>query len=103
MIFVSRAKYMSALSQSATWQAMFTQERQKHNETIKEWNELIGWLNRFGGRKAIDIRLNSQPPQLSKDDIRKLIQLVHPDKHQGKPLAVEMTARLLAIKVKDHL
>lgn len=36
--------------------------------------------------------------RISTDDIRKLIQLCHPDRHDGSPLAVEMTQKLLKMK-----
>ena len=37
-------------------------------------------------------------PQFSDDDLRRLIQLCHPDKHDGKQMAQDMTAKLQAMR-----
>lgn len=38
------------------------------------------------------------PTVLSTGDIKRLISLCHPDKHGGKPMAVEMTQKLLSLR-----
>ncbi len=40
----------------------------------------------------------AQTPQLSKDDVRRLLQLCHLDKHNDSTLSVEMTQKLLKMK-----
>lgn len=38
------------------------------------------------------------PTSLSPGDLKRLISLCHPDKHGGKPMAVEMTQKLLSLR-----
>ena len=68
--------------------------KQAHNDLMVEWNTLIGRINAKGGESF----LNSDPVQLTQDEIKKLLQLCHPDKHDGKQLAVDMTQRLLELR-----
>ena len=43
-------------------------------------------------------RSKSFTSELDPDDLRKLINLCHPDKHGGKSVAAEMTQKLLELK-----
>lgn len=71
----------------------------KYNALHKRWNELIDKLNAKGGQEFIDEGvLPCELPQLTQEDIRRLILLVHPDKHEGKPMAVELTQKLLKMR-----
>jgi hypothetical protein len=36
--------------------------------------------------------------QFNAEDIKRLLQLCHPDKHDGKAIATEMTQKLLKLK-----
>lgn len=44
------------------------------------------------------VRVTVTGGQLSTDDIKRLLMLCHPDKHDGKPMATEMTAKLLQLR-----
>lgn len=61
-----------------------------HNALIDRWNSLVRHVNATAN--------TCTQPHLSQEDIKRLIVLVHPDKHGGKPLAVEMTQRLLQLR-----
>lgn len=63
------------------------------NEKIDEWNKLVRIINGKGGQAFLD-----RAVLLSKEDINTLIQLVHPDKHQGKESATRMTQLLLTLR-----
>lgn len=67
---------------------------------IKKWNELVGRINKLGGMDFIrkGEQRAKQISQFTDDELTKLIQLCHPDKHDGKPMANEMTAKLLTMK-----
>lgn len=39
-------------------------------------------------------------PQLSQDDIKRMLILCHPDKHGGKTIATEVTQKLLQLRGK---
>jgi len=67
----------------------------KYDKLLAQWNELVGQINAKGGRDFLD---GSGFPRLSKDDITRLLQLCHPDKHGGKPQAVDMTQKLLRLR-----
>lgn len=37
-------------------------------------------------------------PQFSEDDLRRLLQLCHPDKHNGKQMAINMTVKIQKLR-----
>lgn len=43
---------------------------------------------------------NNNEKPLDNKDIKKLLQLCHPDKHNGSNLASEMTSKLLSMRLK---
>jgi len=49
-------------------------------------------------RRGIDTRSGGESTQFDQEEIRKLIWLAHPDKHDGKPAAQEMTQKLLRMR-----
>jgi hypothetical protein len=67
----------------------------KHGALSRKWNELVNQINRKGGQRFLD---GMPAAQLSADDVRKLLMLCHPDKHGGKQMAHDMTAKLLAMR-----
>lgn len=58
-----------------------------------EWNKLVKKINKKGGEDFLE-----QKQVLSKEEIKTLISLCHPDKHNGKKSAVEITQRLLELR-----
>lgn len=60
------------------------------------WNGLVERINVKGGEKFLESA--TIQPQFTKDELTKLVLLCHPDKHGGKPMANEITKKLLAIK-----
>lgn len=70
----------------------------KHNKRVEEWNDLVGFVNKFGGRKGIRNMKKSQDSEFSKEDIQRLLMLCHPDKHDGKQMATDITVKLLKLK-----
>jgi hypothetical protein len=65
---------------------------------VLKWNHLVDKVNQAGGEKAL-MNQQSNPTQFSQEDIRRLLQLCHPDKHDGKQSAVEMTQKLNRMKI----
>lgn len=61
---------------------------------IIKWDELVARINAKGGEAF----LNSNPKQLSAREIKKLLMLVHPDKHGASKLSEEMTILLLSLR-----
>ena len=74
------------------------------NQMIRKWNRLVDRVNAAGGERI----LNGTSPAandlgLTSADIKRLLQLCHPDRHRNSDLAVEVTQKLLALRelVKD--
>lgn len=81
-------KYADALER-----AQFFYE--EYNRVTTRLNALIDIINANGGEDFLLMKLQSQ---FSEEELTKLINLCHPDKHDGKPMAVEMTQKLLTLK-----
>lgn len=71
--------------------------RYKYNSLLNRWNNLVDRVNDAGGEQFLrnGVQTNAQ---FSQEDIKRLLQLCHPDKHDGKQSAVEMTQKLLKMK-----
>lgn len=91
-MFVSKSKYREAVNRAAMFEAQVKAHAQK-------WNDLVRQINQKGGQQFLDHGVYPPPPsQFTQDEIQKLIMLCHPDKHNGKPMAVELTQKLLKLK-----
>jgi hypothetical protein len=69
----------------------------KYYRLLNEYTVLVREINRKGGRNFLD---NARLPALTsseftQEDIKRLIQLCHPDKHNNSTIAKEITAKLL--------
>lgn len=68
----------------------------------REWNALVERINAKGGENFL--RYGSIYPTqptfvpFTDSELRKLLMLCHPDKHDGKELAVEMTKKLNSLR-----
>lgn len=71
----------------------------KYNQAIRDWNALVQRINKLGGEDFLK-RGERKSTQFTEEEITKLINLCHPDKHDGKPMATEMTQKLLSLKGK---
>ena len=67
----------------------------RYSELIAEWNARVKRINAKGGEQFLEGSSNNQ---FTEDDIKKLLQLCHPDKHDGKQIAVDMTQKLLQLR-----
>lgn len=70
----------------------------EHERLTEQWNELVQLINSKGGRAFLESGGVQNHPKLTKEVVKKLIILCHPDKHAGKPMAQEMTQILLEIR-----
>ena len=68
----------------------------KYTELIAEWNALVKKINAKGGQQFLEGNISQ--PQFTEEELKKLLQLCHPDKHGGKQMAVDMTAKLLQLR-----
>lgn len=68
--------------------------REAYSRLLYKWNSLVESVNRAGGEAVLKKTKPKPNDQFSEEDIRRLLQLCHPDKHDGKQSAVEMTQKL---------
>lgn len=78
--------------------AIAQQYKDMYFALLKKWNKVVAQINSIGGEAVLTGSYKSN--QFSQDEISKLILLCHPDKHDGKPMANEMTAKLILLKAK---
>lgn len=78
-------------------QRMFGAAVREHNILMDQWNELVRKINRNGGQQFLDGRRQVQL-QFTKDELKSLLVLVHPDKHNGKETAVKLTQKILELR-----
>lgn len=90
-MFVLRSTYEKLEIEHALLQIKFSTLNAK-------WNELVSLINAKGGQNFLDNGQIQKVSPLTKDDIRRLLMLCHPDKHDGKEQAFRMTQRLLELK-----
>ena len=103
-MFVSRKKYDKAISELKESVAANQDLAYQLFNLQYDWNELIDKINKKGGSNFLkNAKLeSSQPAQFSQAEIKSLIVLCHPDKHNGKESAVEVTKKLLALRWKQQ-
>ena len=68
----------------------------KYSNLLDEWNTLVKAINAKGGKEFLDG--DTKQTQFTDEDFKRLLQLCHPDKHAGKQMAVDMTAKLLELR-----
>lgn len=65
---------------------------------LSQWNAMVRKINARGGESFLNKGVMPEKIGLSLHDVQRLIQLCHPDKHDGKQSATEMTQKLLELK-----
>lgn len=95
-MFVSESRYNRLEAKYKNLVRVNNENVNGYNKLLEEWNELVEKINSKGGEEFI----NSPPskPQFSSDEIKKILVLCHPDKHDGSKLANDITAMLNKIK-----
>lgn len=100
-MFVRRSTHDAMRERAVRAEAELFQLQLRFSALTKQWNDLVARINEKGGERFLKyatVQPKVQPAQFTEDEITKLIQLCHPDKHGGKPMATEMTQKLLALK-----
>lgn len=65
-----------------------------YQKLLTEWNKLVNQINAKGGMDF----LNGSSNQFSKAEIKILIKLCHPDKHDGSQEANDILLKLLQMR-----
>lgn len=84
-------RYLLDIAQAQTRQMI-----SKYRRLLRDWNNLVDRVNAIGGEKALSGNVNTL--NMSEDDIKRLLQLCHPDRHRNSDLSVEMTQKLLQLR-----
>lgn len=95
-MFVRQSKYDEEVEQRLQWQVAHTLLQSK-------WNSLVTRINKLGGEDFLQnatMHPSAVSQQFSDDELRSLLQLVHPDKHDGKESAVRLTQKINALRKK---
>jgi predicted RNA polymerase sigma factor len=74
--------------------AIYASLQAEHQSLVVRWNSLVDKVNAQGGLATMAVG----HPQFTQEEIRRLIMLCHPDKHDGKQSAVEITQKLLRLR-----
>jgi len=71
-----------------------------HDYLLSIYNALVRRINRLGGEEFLEnATLNkSKTIQFDKSDLNTLLNLCHPDKHNGKPSANNMTIKIIELR-----
>lgn len=93
-MFVLESKYKAKCQEVRVQQGVALLYREKFISLQREWNALVARVNARGGERFLAGPTN----QFTPEEITRLILLCHPDKHDGKQMATEMTAKLLHLK-----
>ena len=84
-------RYLLDIAQAQTQQMI-----SKYRRLLRDWNNLVDRVNAIGGEKALSGSVNALG--IHEDDIKRLLQLCHPDRHRNSDLSVEMTQKLLQLR-----
>jgi histidinol dehydrogenase len=100
-MFVSGSKHRALEVQLFVKALELSALQEKHNAQVEKWNALVAEVNRKGGQAFLDfgVRIDQMPAaQFTADELKTLLQLCHPDKHDGKESAVRITQKLLELR-----
>lgn len=84
-MFVMKSKYLKSVEYAKSL------EEELEYEKIKSRHYYDEAIRIFESSKA-------KEPQFSEDDLRRLLQLCHPDKHNGKQMAIDMTIKIQKLR-----
>ena len=67
----------------------------KYAALLRDYNFLVDTINNATAKKTFNVETNLE---FTPEELKKLITLCHPDKHDGSKIAEEMTAKLLEMR-----
>ena len=69
----------------------------KYEKLITDYNSLVQLINKKGGQEFLN-KAKIGNSSFSKEEIKTLITLCHPDKHCGSETATKLTQKLLSLR-----
>jgi hypothetical protein len=98
-MFVRKSKYEEVKEELDTEKTAKLRLTIEYHRLIDKYNDLVRWINRCGGIKGIEQGIaSSSSNQFTTDEIKTLIRLCHPDKHNGSDSANRITTKLLKMR-----
>lgn len=93
-----RREYDRLKFEARTDQVQLLHADAAYDRLLEKWNHVASQINAKGGQEFLDFGEIRSGCQLTEDEIKSLLNLCHPDKHDGKTAAVRMTQRLLEMR-----
>lgn len=95
-MFVKSSKYDKLLIEKQLLELEF-------NNRTNEWNKLVKLINSKGGENFLNnaTLTTKVVTQFTDSELRSLLQLVHPDKHDGKTSAVTLTQKINQLRTNQ--
>lgn len=100
-MFVRKSKYEEVVNKLERIEFDRGFEIMRYNGLVEDYNRLVRWIKKRGGVDVIDqaIAIARQPAStFTNDEIKTLIRLCHPDKHNGSVAANSITTKLLKMR-----
>lgn len=98
-MFVLKSTYEAAVEEGNRYLKQLNEALRDHRDTLLKFRNLQSRTDRLLETLAqAQSALAQRQPNLTREDIQRLLGLVHPDKHGGKQAAVEMTQKLLELR-----
>ena len=98
-MFVRQSKYDSLANQYFSLIRSNAQLNCDYGSLANKWSTLVRRINDLGGETfLLRGEAKHKQAQIAAEDVQRLLMLCHPDKHDGKQMATEMTAKLLKLK-----
>lgn len=96
-MLVSKAKYNKLVQENILLRLEKIDILLQFKSLTNKWNSLIDKINRKGGQEFLDEACLGKR-DFTKEEIKTLISLCHPDKHCGSKKAEEITKKLLSMR-----
>ncbi|MCK9338300.1 MAG: hypothetical protein M0P43_10750 [Arcobacteraceae bacterium] len=95
-MFVLKSKYKRLLSKHELLISEYTKLSREYHDLVTRWERMSELLEEKG---VIEFIENIRKNQIfSKEEIKVLISLCHPDKHENSKKAEEITKKLLSMR-----
>jgi hypothetical protein len=86
-MFVRESRYNRLLTQ-------YYDISHKYKMLLSEWNALVSKINKKGGDDFLKHATIGGESRFTDDELRSLRALIHPDRHDNKPVSHELTAKV---------